>query len=141
MRYFTLSLIWRPLPLLSGLSSCPPFHGWSFKYDPPPTCTFAWGTQATDYSWANLDIPCRTNVVRKDSGCWCNLNLKIVSPKSGTRDFTVVGRYNYLYAVKAYIKLNISRGVSVVVPPLDRDIPGSTPKKYNFQIEITSKGI
>ena len=31
---------------------------------------------------------------------WCNLDLKIISPGSRTRDFTVVGRYNYRYAVK-----------------------------------------
>ena len=26
---------------------------------------------------------------------WCNLNLEIISPGSRTRDFTVIGRYNY----------------------------------------------
>jgi len=37
---------------------------------------------------------------------WCNLNLKIISPGSRTRDFTVVGRYNYHYAVKTFTKLD-----------------------------------
>ena len=36
----------------------------------------------------------------------CNLNLKIISPGNRTRDFRVVGRYNYLYAVNAFIKLD-----------------------------------
>jgi len=35
-------------------------------------------------------IPCCTNFIRKDSGCWCNLNLKIIFPESRTRDFTVL---------------------------------------------------
>jgi len=48
-------------------------------------------------------IPCRTNFIRKDSGCWCNLNLEIISPGSRTRDFTVICRYNYRYAVSAFI--------------------------------------
>ena len=37
---------------------------------------------------------------------WCNFNLKILFPGSRTRDFTVVGRYNYRWAVKAFIKLD-----------------------------------
>ena len=37
---------------------------------------------------------------------WCNLNLKIISPASRTRDFTVVGRYNYRYVVNVFIKLD-----------------------------------
>jgi len=70
---------------------------------------------------------------------WCNLNLKIISPGSRTRDFTVVGRYNYRYAVKAYIKLDVSlHGATVVIPTNDREIPGSTPRRYNLQIKITS---
>jgi len=56
-----------------------------------------------------------------------------------TWDFTVVGRYNYRYAVKAFIKLDESlHGVTVVVPTNDREIPGSIPGRYNFQIKITS---
>jgi len=56
-----------------------------------------------------------------------------------TWDFTVVGRYNYRYAVKAFIKLEESlHGVTVVVPTNDREIPGSIPGRYNFQIKITS---
>ena len=32
-----------------------------------------WGTQAiSQHSWVSLDIPCRTNFIRKDSGCWWN---------------------------------------------------------------------
>jgi len=31
---------------------------------------------------------------------WCNLNLKIISSGSRTRDFTVDSRYNYRYAAK-----------------------------------------
>jgi len=55
-------------------------------------------------------------------------------------DFTVVGRYNYRYAVKAYIKLDESlHGETVVIPTNDREIPGSTPGRYNLQIKITSK--
>jgi len=40
--------------------------------------------------------------------------------------FTVVGRYNYRYAVNAFIKLDESiHGVTVVVPTNDREInPG-----------------
>ena len=30
-----------------------------------------------------------------DAAEWCNLNLEIMSPGSRTRDFTVIGRYNY----------------------------------------------
>ena len=37
---------------------------------------------------------------------WCNLNLKIMSPRNRTRDFRVVGRYNYRYAVKTFIKVD-----------------------------------
>ena len=37
------------------------------------------------------------------------------------------------------IKLDISlQGVPVVIPTNDREIPGSTPGRYNFQIKITS---
>jgi len=61
-------------------------------------------------------IPYRTYFIRKDSGCWCNLNLQITSPGGRTRDFTVVGRYNYGYAVKTFIKLDESlHGVTVVI--------------------------
>ena len=35
---------------------------------------------------------------------WCYLNLEIISPGSRTRDFTVICRYNYRYAVNAFIK-------------------------------------
>jgi len=70
---------------------------------------------------------------------WCNLNLKIISPGSRTRDFTIVGRYNYRCAVKTYIKLDVSlHGVTVVIPTNDREIPGSTPGRYNLQIKIAS---
>jgi len=105
------------------------------------TLRTSWGTQAIDYSWANLDvIPYRTNFIRKDSGCRCNLNLNIISPGSRTRDFTVVSRYNYRYAVQAYIKLDETlHGGMVVNPTNDREIPGSIPGRYNLQIEITSK--
>jgi len=74
----------------------------------------------------------------------------------------VVGRYNYRYAVNAFIKLDESihgvpvviptnhreipgskldesiHGVPVVIPTNHREIPGSTPGRYNLQIEITS---
>ena len=30
------------------------------------------------------------------------------------------------------------RGVAVVVPTVDREIPGSTPGRHNLQIKITS---
>ena len=64
-----------------------------------------------------------------------NLNLKIISPGSRTRDFTVVRQYNYRYSVEAYIKLDVSlHGVPVVIPTNDREIPGSTPGRYNLQI-------
>ena len=54
-------------------------------------------------------------------------------------DFTVVGRYNYRYAVNAFIKLDESiHGVTVVIPTNDREIPGSIPRRYNLQIKITS---
>jgi len=69
---------------------------------------------------------------------WCNLNLKIISSGNRTRDFTVVGRYNYRYAVH-FIKLDESiHGVTVVIPTNDREILGSTPGRYNLQIENTS---
>ena len=62
-----------------------------------------------------------------------------MSPGSRTRDFTVIGRYNYRYAVKAFVKLDESlHGVTVVVPTNDREIPGSIPGKYNLQIKFTS---
>jgi len=32
---------------------------------------------------------------------WCNLDLKILVPRSRTRDFTVDSQYNYRYAAKA----------------------------------------
>jgi len=64
---------------------------------------------------------------------WCNLNLKIISPGSRTRDFTVVGRYQYRYAVKAFIKLDERlHGVTVFIPTNDREILGSTPGRYNL---------
>jgi len=64
-----------------------------------------------------------------------------VTPGSRTRDFTVVGRYNYRYAVKTFIKLDESiYGVTVVIPTNDREIPGSIPRRYNLQIKITSLG-
>jgi len=44
---------------------------------------------------------------RQTQDYWCNLYLKRIFPGSRTRDFTVVGRYSYRYAVKDYIKLNI----------------------------------
>ena len=72
-----------------------------------------------------------------------------MSPGSRTRDFTVVGRYNYRYAVKAYVKffqvISLHGGldeslysVTVVIPTNDREIPGLTPGRYNLQIKITS---
>jgi len=43
--------------------------------------------------------------------------------------------------VKAYIKLDISfHGVPVVIPTNNREIPGSTPGRYNLQNKITSVG-
>ena len=71
----------------------------------------------------------------------------MISPGSRTRGFTVFGRYNYRYAVKAYIKLDVSlhgltvviltndrekldvslHGVMVVIPTNDSEFPGSTP--------------
>jgi len=69
---------------------------------------------------------------------WCNLNLKIISPRNRTRDFTVVGR-NYRYAVNDFIKLDESlRGVTVFIPTNGSEIPGSIPGRYNLQIKITS---
>ena len=66
--------------------------------------------------------------------------LKIISPGSRTRDFTVVGRYNYHYSVKTFIKLDENiHGVTIVIPTNDREIPGSTPERYNLQFKITSK--
>ena len=51
----------------------------------------------------------------------------------------MIGRYNYRYAVNAFIKLDENiHGVTVVVPTNDREIPGSTPGRYNLQIKITS---
>ena len=42
--------------------------------------------------------------------------------------------------MKAYIKLDVSLyGVTVVIPTNDREIPGSTPGRYNLQIKITSR--
>jgi len=41
--------------------------------------------------------------------------------------------------VKAYIKLDINLyGVPVAIPTNNREIPGSTPGRYNLQIKITS---
>jgi len=51
----------------------------------------------------------------------------------------VVGRYNYRYAVNAFIRSDErTHGVAVVIPTNHREIPGSTTGKYNLQIEITS---
>jgi len=70
---------------------------------------------------------------------WCNLNLEIISPGSRTLDFTVICRYNYRYAVSAFIRSDErTHGVAVVIPTNHREIPGSTPERYNLQIEITS---
>jgi len=70
---------------------------------------------------------------------WCNLNLEIIFPGSRTRDFTVVGRYNYRYAVNAIIRSDERiHGVAVVIPTNHHEIPGSTPGRYNLQNEITS---
>jgi len=52
----------------------------------------------------------------------------------------VVGRYNYRYAVNAFIRSDESiHGVAVVIPTNHCEIPGSTPGRYNLQIEITSE--
>jgi len=41
--------------------------------------------------------------------------------------------------VEVYIKLDVSlHGVPLVIPTNDREIPGSTPGRYNLQIKITS---
>ena len=54
---------------------------------------------------------------------WCNLNLEMISPGSRTRDFTVIGRYNYRYAVSAFIKSDErTHGVAVVIPTNHRAI-------------------
>ena len=67
------------------------------------------------------------------------INLKIIFPGNRTRDFTVVGRYNYRYAVNAFIKLDESiHGVTVVIRTNDREIPVSTPGRFNLQIKIIS---
>ena len=74
------------------------------------------------------------------TGAWCNLNLEIISPGSRTRDFTVICRYNYRYAVNAFIRSDERiHGVAVVIPTNHCEIPGSTPGRYNLQIKITSK--
>ena len=92
--------------------------------------------QFTCFIWAehkNMGY-CGDNI-----GYWCNLNLKIISSGSRTRDFTVVGQYNYRYAVNAFIKFDESiHGVVVVILTNDREIPGSIPGRYNLQIKITS---
>jgi len=46
-------------------------------------------------------FPCRTNVFRKDSGCWCN--LEIISPGNRTRDSTVPSCQNYRWATDEII--------------------------------------
>ena len=67
-------------------------------------------------------------------------NLEIISPGSRTWDFTVICRYNYRYAVSAFIRSDErTHGVAVIIPTNHREIPGSTPGRYNLQIEITSK--
>ena len=49
------------------LGHCITVHGHT---DMIRTLRTLWGTQAIDYSWANLNvIPYRTNLIRKDSGC------------------------------------------------------------------------
>jgi len=51
----------------------------------------------------------------------------------------VVGRYNYRYAVIAFIRSDERiHGVAVVIPTNHREIPGSTPERYDLQIKITS---
>jgi len=53
----------------------------------------------------------------------------------------VIGRYNYRYAVNAFINLDERiHGVAVIIPTNQREIPGSTPGRYNLQIEIISVG-
>jgi len=70
-------------------------------------------------------------------GWWCNLNLEIIFPGSRTRDFTVVCRYNYRYAVSAFIRSDErTHGVAVVTPTNHREIPGSSPGKYNLQLRL-----
>ena len=44
--------------------------------------------------------------------------------------------------MNAFIKLDeCIHGVTVVIPTNDREIPGSTPGRYNLQIKITSNSI
>jgi len=180
-----LSTPWMVPSLSMVVQICSPLGSlhhsrWSYRYD--PDAPHFVGYPGYWLLLGNLDvIPCSTNFIRKDSGCWCNLNLKIISPGSRTRDsrervkcrikcfyktrslqstgsrfwcnlnlkiishrsrtwdFTVVGRYNYRYAVKASIKLDGSlHGVTVAIPTNDSEIPGSTPWRYNLQIRITS---
>jgi len=60
----------------SGLVILSTTSGWSFRYDAAPSCTFrTWGTQAIDYSWANL-MTCHAASTPRPQG------LKIVM-KSG----------------------------------------------------------
>jgi len=76
-------------------------------------------------------IPYRTNFIRKDSGCWCNLNPKITPFGSRTRDFTVVGRYNYRYAVKVSITLDES--LHIVRPSRVMEWPKGWTDLYDHQ--------
>ena len=62
------------------------------------------------HQWSQRDMPQSELLLEIDASLfvvcvfvvyWCNLDLKIVSPRSRTRDFTVDSRYNYCYAAKA----------------------------------------
>ena len=115
-----LSTPWMAPSLSMVVQICSPLgslhHSGSYRYD--PDAPYFVGYPGYWLLLGNLDvIPYRTNFIRKDWGCWCNLNLKIISPGSRTRDFTVVGRYNYRYAVKAFIKLSSSLAYSTFVFP------------------------
>ena len=56
MQHFTLSPTVGPRcwPFII-LSACPFLEGCLIRYDTPRTLRTSWGTQAIDYSWANLD--------------------------------------------------------------------------------------
>ena len=102
-----------------------------------------------DGRWASTEINAAQNahytrnwVVRKGitilmkSG---DISVSGYRPRESNPGFRGNLRYNYQLRQGGCIKLDESiHGVAVEIPTNHREIPGSTPGRYNLQIEITS---
>ena len=110
MRHFTLPPTvgprCRPFVILSA---CPFHDRWLIRNDTPRTLRTSWGTQAIDYSWANLDTIHAAQIL---SARIQNVDVSLIHASAAER---------------------------LLIPALDRGILGSIPGNKIFQIKITSR--